>query len=333
MEKLSGYEKAAILLVSVGEEVASEVMKHLDAREIRHIGGYLSKATKIEPDSVRNVMREFHTMASSPEGFVFGGEEYVRSVLTRAMGADKATKVMENLALGSDDKGLEALKWIDPRGIANFIRLEHPQTIALILSHLDPDQVGQVIGLLPEGIRADICLRMATLEGVPSTVVKEIEEALNKQLQSVGTVMNAQLGGPEVVAQVLNMMDHSNESLIMAKIEQASPELAEKIRQKMFIFEDLVTIDDRGVQELLKEINKEDLVLAMKAAGEDLKAKIFKNMSERAAQNLRDDLEAKGPVRLSEVEKSQQTILKTAKRLEEEGRLILGGKGAEELVV
>jgi flagellar motor switch protein FliG len=272
-------------------------------------------------------------MASSPEGLVFGGEDYVRTVLTRAMGAEKASKVMENLSLSSDDRGLEALKWIDPRGIANFIRLEHPQTIALILSYLDPDQVGQVITLLPEGIRGDVMLRMATVEGIPSTVVREIEEVLNKQLQATESIVNTQVGGPEVVAQVLNLMDRTNEALIMAKIEQASPELAEKIRQKMFMFEDLFQIDDRGMQELLKEIDKEDLVLAMKGAGEDLKAKIFKNMSERAAQNLKDDLEAKGPVRLSDVEKSQQTILKIAKRLEEEGRVILGGKGAEEVLV
>lgn len=330
--KLSGAEKAAILLASLGEDVASEVMKHLEAREIRHIGGYLTKANKIEPESVKSVIHEFYEMTASPEGTIFGGEDYIRGVLTKAMGQDKATKVMENLSLGSEEHGLEALKWIDPRGIANFIRLEHPQTIALILVHLDADQVSQVIGLLPEGIRPDVCFRMATMEGVPSTVLKEIGEVLNTQLQAAGPVVNAQMGGPEMVAQVLNMMDRSSESMIMAKIEQTSPELAEKIRGKMFIFDDLIHVEDRGIQEILKDISKEDLVFAMKGAGEELQQKIFKNMSERAGQNLKDDIEAKGAVRISEVEKAQQAILKTAKRLEEEGRVVLGGKGAEEMV-
>lgn len=332
-EKQSGYEKAAILLLTVGEDVASEVMRNLDAKEIRLIGNYLSKSTKLEPNRVKAVVKEFCETARSPDGLIFGGEDYLRSVLTKALGQEKANKVIENLAIATEDKGLEALRWIDPRGIANLIKGEHPQTIALILAHLDPDHAGQVITLLPEAIRSDVMLRVATIESVAPGVIQEIEDVLNKQLQVGGSVVNKKVGGPEVVASMLNCMDRTSETSILSSIEQNYPELAEKIRKMMFVFEDLINIDDRGIQEILKEAGKEDLVLALKGAGDEIKAKIFKNMSERAAQATKDDMEAKGPVRVSDIEKAQQTILKIAKRLEEEGKIVIGGKGGEEVVV
>ncbi|OGW15720.1 MAG: flagellar motor switch protein FliG [Nitrospirae bacterium GWA2_42_11] len=331
-DKYSGYEKAAILLLSLGEDVASEVMKNFEAKEIRVIGNYLSKTNKIDGESVKSVVKEFCDIARSPEGFIFGGDDYLRSVLTKALGNEKATKVMENLAIASEDKGLEALRWIDPRGIANLIRGEHPQTIALILAHLDPDHAGQVVTLLPDAIRGDVMLRMATIESVAPGVIKEIEEVLNKQLQMGGSVVNKRVGGPDVVASILNYMDRASESAILGNIEQNFPEMAEKIRQMMFVFEDLINVDDRGIQEILKEVSKDDLVLAIKGAGDDMKAKIFKNMSERASQSIKEDMESKGPVRVSEIEKSQQAILKIAKRLEEEGKIVIGGKGGEEVV-
>src|SRR3972149_10656419 len=206
-DKYSGYEKAAILLLSLGEDVASEVMKNFEAKEIRVIGNYLSKTNKIDGESVKSVVNEFCDIARSPEGFIFGGDDYLRSVLTKALGNEKATKVMENLAIASEDKGLEALRWIDPRGIANLIRGEHPQTIALILAHLDPDHAGQVVALLPEAMRADVMLRMATIESIPPGVIREIEEVLNKQLQMGGSVVNKKVGGLDVVASVLNYLD------------------------------------------------------------------------------------------------------------------------------
>lgn len=332
-DKYSGYEKAAILLLSLGEDVASEVMKNFEAKEIRVIGNYLSKTNKIDGESVNSVVKEFCEIAKSPEGFIFGGDDYLRSVLTKALGNEKATKVMENLAIATEDKGLEALRWIDPSGIANLIRGEHPQTIALILAHLDPDHAGQVVILLPDAIRGDVMLRMATIESVAPGVIKEIEEVLNKQLQMGGSVVNKKVGGPDVVASILNYMDRANESAILGNIEQNFPEMAEKIRKMMFVFEDLINVDDRGIQEILKEVSKDDLVLAIKGAGDDMKAKIFKNMSERASQSIKEDMETKGPVRVSEIEKSQQAILKIAKRLEEEGKIVIGGKGGEEVVV
>ena len=302
-DKYSGYEKAAILLLSLGEDVASEVMKNFEAKEIRVIGNYLSKTNKIDGESVKSVVKEFCDIARSPEGFIFGGDDYLRSVLTKALGNEKATKVMENLAIASEDKGLEALRWIDPRGIANLIRGEHPQTIALILAHLDPDHAGQVVTLLPDAIRGDVMLRMATIESVAPGVIKEIEEVLNKQLQMGGSVVNKRVGGPDVVASILNYMDRASESAILGNIEQNFPEMAEKIRQMMFVFEDLINVDDRGIQEILKEVSKDDLVLAIKGAGDDMKGKIFKNMSERASQSIKEDMESKGPVRVSEIEK------------------------------
>ncbi len=328
----NGYEKAAILLVTLGEDVASEVMKNLDAREIKIIGNYLSKASKIAPEKVKTVVREFHEIATTPDSFIFGGEDYMRAVLTKAMGAEKAGKVMENLAIASEDRGLEALKWIDPRGIANLVKGEHPQTIALILAHLDSDHASRVVSLLPAAIRGDVMLRIATIEGVSPGVIKEIEEVLNKELQMGGSIVEKKIGGPDVAAQILNSLDRSNESAIMSSIEQISPDLAEAIRKMMFVFEDLMNIDDRGMQEIMKEISKEDLMISLKGAGEDLKAKFFKNMSERAAQGVKEDMEAKGPVRVSEIEKSQQAILKIAKRLEEEGKIVIGGKGSDDML-
>ncbi len=328
----SGYEKAAILLLTLGEDVASEVMKNLDAKEIKLIGNFLSRSGKIEPEKVKTVVREFHEIATSPDSFIFAGEDYMRAVLTKAMGAEKASKVMENLAIVSEDKGLEALKWIDPRGVVNLIKGEHPQTIALILAHLDSDHASQVVALLPAAIRSDVMLRLATIDGVSPGVIKEIEEVLNKELQMSGSVVEKKIGGPDVVAQILNSLDRGNESAIMSSIEQNHPELAEAIRKMMFVFEDLMNIDDRGMQEIMKEVSKEDLMLSLKGAGEELKAKFFRNMSERAAQGIKEDMEAKGPVRVSEMEKSQQAILKVAKKLEEEGKIVIGGKGSEEML-
>ena len=328
----NGYEKAAILLLTLGEDVASEVMKNLDAKEVRLIGSYLSKASKIESEKVKSVIKEFHEIANSPDSFVFGGEDYVRSVLTKAMGSEKAGKVMENLAISSEDKGLESLKWIDPRGIANLIKGEHPQTVALILAHLDADQASQVVALLPAASRGDVMLRIATIESVSPGVIREIEEVLNKELQMGGSAVEKKIGGPDVAAQILNSLDRSNESAIMSDIEQNHPELAEKIRKMMFVFEDLMNIDDRGMQEIMKELSKEDLMMSLKGTGEELKTKFFKNMSERAAQGLKEDMEGKGPVRVSEIEKSQQAILKVAKRLEEEGKIVIGGKGSDGMV-
>ena len=328
----NGYEKAAILLLTLGEDVASEVMKNLDAKEVRLIGSYLSKASKIESEKVKSVIKEFHEIANSPDSFVFGGEDYVRSVLTKAMGSEKAGKVMENLAISSDDKGLESLKWIDPRGIANLIKGEHPQTIALILAHLDADQASQVVALLPTAIRGDVMLRIATIESVSPGVIREIEEVLNKELEMAGSVVEKKIGGPDVAAQILNNLDKNNESAILNNIEQNHPELAEKIRKMMFVFEDLINIDDRDMQVIIKEVSKEDIMISLKGSGEEIKLKFFASMSERAVQGLKEDIEVMGPVRVSEIERSQQAILKVAKRLADVGKIVIGGRGSVEMV-
>ncbi|MBI5192426.1 MAG: flagellar motor switch protein FliG [Nitrospirae bacterium] len=332
-EKASGFEKAAILLLSLGEDVASEVMKSLEPKEIRMIGNYFSKNNKPEPTSVKAIMKEFCEVAKSPDGLLVAGEDYLRNVLTKAMGQDTADKIIENFAISSEGKGLESLKWIDARSIANLIKGEHPQTIALILVHLDSDHAGQVVTSLPQAIRPDVILRMATIESVSPSVIKEIEEVLTKQLQMGGSVVSKKIGGPEAVAAILNNMDRTSESAIMSSMEQNYPDLVEKIRQMMFVFEDLNKVDDRGIQEILKEVGKEELMLSLKGAGEELKARFLKNMSSRAAQSIKEDMEARGPVKLSDVEKAQQAILKITKRLEEEGKIVLGGKGSEEVLI
>lgn len=333
VEETTGYEKAAILLLTLGEDLASEILKNLDAKEVRLISNYLSKTKKVDPDQVRGVVKEFCELIQSFDPAFLASDEYLKTVLTKALGQEKAKEILETLAIALDDKGLESLKWLDPRGIASLIRNEHPQIIAVILAHLDPDQASKVVTLLPESLRSDVMLRLATLESVSPNVVKEIEDVLSSQLMMGENVINKKIGGPEVVASILNYIDRANETAILNSIEQTQPNLAEKIRRMMFIFEDLLNVDDRGIQAILKEVNKEDLVLALKGAGDDMKEKIFRNMSERAAQALKEDLEAKGPVRLSEIEKAQQEILKVARRLEEEGKIIIGGKGGDDVVL
>lgn len=332
MRKLTGADKTAILLMTLGEDLASEVLKHLDPKEIRKISGTIAKLSDISQEEVDSVLGEFAEQAGTGGGPKLGGRDYLQRVLTRALGQEKAAKVMEGFP-AAEEAGLEELKWTEPKALADLLLAEHPQTVALILTHLDSTQGSQILSQFPEALRADIVLRMATLEEIPQGIMREITEALQGELKLVSAPPGKKISGVKLVADLLNQVDQATEQAILASISQNNPELAEKINQLMFTFDDLIQLDDRGIQEMLKEVNKDSLAVALKAVKEEVKQKIFRNMSERAVSLLTEDMEVRGPVKVSEVEKTQQAILKIVRRLIDEGKIALGGKGDGDALV
>jgi flagellar motor switch protein FliG len=334
-EKFSGPEKAAILLISLGDDLASKVLKNLDDKDINLIGSYMTKVSNITSDAIDNISEEFYKEVSSGEGGVmYGGKDYVKKVLEKALEPWRVQEVMERMAFHSEDEGgggLDAIRLLDPKTIANFMRNEHPQTCAIILAHLEPSHAGEILKELPEKFQSEVAFRMATLESIPPGVIKELDDALAAEFKSPGAVEGSKIGGVNSVAEILNQLDHTTEARIISEIEGSNPDLAEEIRKLMFVFEDLIKVDDRGMQTILKEVSSQDLLIAIKTVSDPLKARIFSNMSERAATMMKEDLDAMGPVRVSDVEKAQQNILKIAKKLEEEGKIVIGGAG-EELV-
>jgi flagellar motor switch protein FliG len=328
-KRQKGYEKAAILLMAIGEEAASEVMKNLDAKDIHKIAKAMAALEDLSSEDIDAVVHEFHEHAGG--GAIYMGGDYMKKVLTKTLGNDKAKSILEKVSSGDNESMLETLKWLDAKTIANFIKGEHPQTMSVILAHLEQEHAAAVISFLPEKLRTDVVLRVATLESVQPEVIRELDAAVQWAF-STRAGHSSVAGGVGAVAAILNNLDSTTEGAIMGEIEGMNPDLAAQIQKLMFVFSDLVTIDDRGIQMILKEVGNEDLVMALKTADEALKDKILKNMSERAAQMLREDMEATGPVKLSDIEKAQQTILKIARRLEQEGKIVIGGKGGEELV-
>ena len=330
--KLNGPKKAAILLLALGEEGASEVLKNLEDREIQQVGYYMTRFSDVAPEDVDVVLEEYYrkvAMVDAGMGINSSGD-YVKNAISRAFGGDKAKELVDNLSASNEEGALESLKWLDPKTISNFILHEHPQTIALILAHLeDPEQTGLVLKELPENLQADVAYRMAILESIPPGVVAEIDEVLSREMQSAGAMSTSKVGGIESVAEMLNTMDKSTESRILATIEESNPDLAEQIRELMFTFEDLALIDGKGVQAILKEMPQNELVLCLKTASDAIKELVFSNMSERASDMIREDLEMLGPVRVSDVDQAQQKMVKVARKLEEEGKIIIGGRGAE----
>ncbi|GAB4387980.1 MAG: flagellar motor switch protein FliG [Thermodesulfovibrionales bacterium] len=321
----SGYEKAAIFLRGIGEERAAEVLKSLDLKDISLISSHMNTLA-ITPADVEKVFREAQEKITSGE--LYGGSgEYIKRVLSKVLGEEKAARILDAMA---QESPISSIKDIDTNTLSNFLFTEHPQTVALALCLLEPSQAAEVLARLPEAMRADVVVRMASTERIPANAVEELEESL-KQLEA-GKTRGTRVGGTKVVAEMLNQADRNTEQSILEKIEEEDGDLAESIRQHMFVFEDIVAVDDRGIQAVLKEVSTEDLVLALKTASEAMKGKIFKNMSQRAAQILKEEMEVKGPVRVSEVEKAQQNIVRIARKLADEGKVILAGKGGEEFV-
>ncbi len=328
-----GVDRAAILLLALGEQDAAQVLRHLGAKDVQRVGAAMAQLSGVSREEVSDVLTNFSSTVEQQTSFGVGTDEYIRKVLVEALGADKAGSVIDRILRGKSSRGLEALKWMEARAVAEMLRYEHPQIISIVLSYLDSDQSAEVLTFLPENMRADILMRVATLDGVHPTALNELDEVLEKQFSGNGTSKTtAGFGGPKAAAEILNLIGNAQEALIMGQIAKVDEPLSQKLQDLMFVFDDLSDVDDRGMQELLREVPGDKLIIALKGADEKLRQKFFKNMSERAAQMMKDDLEAKGPVRLSEVEASQKEIIVTARRMAEEGRLALGGKGGEAYV-
>ena len=327
--ELTGAEKASILLLALGEEVAPLLLQKLSEQEVQRISNYMSHMRDVDPATVEQVLDEFFTMANSLEGMLAGGPEHVKKLLLKALDPGKAALILNNLSMPTTQTGLEALRGLDPKTIARFLYNEHPQTIAVIVAHLDARQASAVLSSLPPVMQADVLLRIANIEHIPSGVIQELDKVLQRELRATGALETDQVGGIKLVAEILNNTDYTSEREILSHIEQANTAVAEEIRQLMFLFEDLNHVDDRGIQLLLRSIPNEDLKLALRTASEELKAKILRNLSHRAAEMLREELEAMGPVRITDIETAQQKITQVAKHLENDGKITVSKKGGD----
>jgi flagellar motor switch protein FliG len=323
----NGVERAAILLLTLGEQEAAQVLKHMGAREVQKVGAAMTQLLNVSREEVAEVLTSFASIAETQTSVGVGVDEFLRKVLVDALGQDKAASVIDRINIGPSSKGLEALKWMDPRAVAELIRHEHPQIIAIVLAYLDSDHSAEILAALPAGLRADVVMRIATLDGVQPVALSELDDVMEKTFAGKSTAKTASLGGAKAAADIVNLLDASNESAIMEQINRADEALGNKIQDLVFVFANLIDVDDRGLQELLRNVQSDRLLIALKGADDELKAKIFKNMSQRAAEMLKDDLEAKGPVKLSEVESAQREILLAARKLAEAGTISLGGKG------
>ncbi|MCB1752524.1 MAG: flagellar motor switch protein FliG [Gammaproteobacteria bacterium] len=327
--KLKGVDRAAILLLALGEADAAAILTHMGPKEVQELGLAMAGMTNVRTESMETVMRSFVDTLRDQTSLGVDSDEYIRNVLNKALGVDKAGGVIDRILLGRNSKGLEQLKWMDARSIAELIRLEHPQIIAIVLSFLDPDQAAEVLALFPERMRPDIIMRIATLDGIQPAALQELDEILEKQFTGASNVKSSSLGGVKTAANILNLIEGSIESNIIEQVTSADQDLAQEIQDNMFVFENLIEVDDRGIQTLLREVASDQLMLALRGAEEGLKEKIFKNMSKRAAEMLRDDLEAAAPARLSDVEAAQKEILSVTRRLAEAGEIMLGGGGED----
>lgn len=328
-----GLTRSAILLLSIGEEEAAEVFRHLGPREVHKLGQAMAKLDGVSREQAAGVLRAFRQQALQQAAIGGASDQFLRNVLTRALGAEKAGMLLQRILRTPDHAGIENLKWMDAASVVQLIGGEHPQIIAAILAHLDAEQAAEVLKELPEALRNDVVLRIATLDAVQPAALQDLNDVLG-QLASGGDRAKkaAARGGVEAAAEVMNRLGGAVEAAVSAHLREIDPDLAQRIQDKMFVFDNLVDLDDRAIQMLLREVQSDSLVAALKGTNDALKDKLFKNMSQRAAEMLRDDLDAKGPVRLSEVEAEQREILRIVRRLAEEGQIVLSGAGAEGLV-
>ena len=333
MSDNSGVVKGAILMLALGEEGASEVMKFLGPKEVQKLGEAMTSMKSIARNDVETVLHDFTQIADQNSSLGVDSDDYIRSVLTKALGDDKASSLLNRiLGGGGDASGIESLKWMDPESVADLVHNEHPQTIATILVHLERDQACDVLNHFTERLRNDVLLRIATLSGVQPTALRELNDVMTKLLSGNDVMKKQIMGGINVAADILNFMGGDNESSAMEHLKNYDPDMAQQIMDQMFVFENVLEIEDRGIQLLLREVQSDSLIIALKGASEEMREKIFKNMSQRAAEMMRDDLESKGPVRLSEVEAQQKEILVIVRRLADEGQISLGAKGEEAYV-
>jgi flagellar motor switch protein FliG len=327
-----GLESAAILLMSLGEEEAAQVFKHLGPKEVQKLGETIAKLKVIPRERVESVLERFATTAEKQHILVPDTDEYVKAVLKKALGEDKANLLIDRILQGSDVSGIESLKWMDPGSVAELLRNEHPQIVAAILVHLDHDQGSSVLKCFSERQRNEVLVRIATLDGIQPAALKDLNEVLSKVLAGGDKLKKASLGGVKAAAEIINLLGSSIETAALDYIREADGDLAQRIMDNMFTFEDMNKLDDKGLQSVLKEVQSESLVIALKGATPELREKVFRNMSTRAAKTLREDLESRGPVRVSEVESEQKEMLKIVRRLVDEGQIVLASGGADDFL-
>jgi flagellar motor switch protein FliG len=317
----------------MGEEFASKVFQNLDEKEVKIIGEHMAQIKKVDPKMVSSILQEFAHVFQNNKITGINGKEFLEKSVTMAFDARKADDLLEDLFSNRGTGSFEKLASLSPQVLASILGSEHPQTIALLMVHMKYQHAAEVIQAMPEPIQSEVIMRIADLDAVPHEIVTEIQEVLEEQLSSISKAADESLGGIQTAAEILNHLDHKTESAILERIEGERMEMAEEIRQSMFVFEDLCQLDDRSVRGLLKEISNDELILSLRTASEELKEKIFKNVSQRAAQMIREDMEVMGPVKLRDVEQAQLNVIKTARRLADEGKIVLGGKGGEDVLV
>ena len=332
MAQADGLQDAAILMMSLGEEEASQVFKHLSPKEVQKLGEAIAKTKTITRERVDEVVERFTGIAAAHSLLVSDSGDYVRSVLKRALGDDKAALLIDRILQGGDVSGIESLKWMDPASVAELLRNEHPQIVAAILVHLDFDQAADVMKFFLERQRNEVMLRVATMEGIQPSALKDLNEVLFRVLAGGDKVRKSSLGGVKAAAEMINLMGSAIDGTVIESIRNHDPDLAQKIMDKMFVFDDVMKLDDKAIQSVLKEVASDALIVALKGAQPELKEKFLANMSSRAAETLREDLESRGPMRLSEVEAQQKEILKTVRRLADEGTIVIGGGGDDAMV-
>lgn len=329
---LTGQQKIAVLLLAMGDKFTSDVFKRMDRQEIAAISKAIVELDPVPKEIVEDVLREFHEALVAGVDMISGGTDILKRLLMKNLDPETAKYIMDSLNLESGPAPFRELESVSPRLLAQILRNEHPQTLALILGHLHPDQAANLLVNLPAGVRAEVLMRLARLEAVPEDMLMEVDKVLQSQLIAMGGKEGKKVGGVQSVAEILNAVDRATEEEVLSEIEEDSAQMAEDIRNLMFVFEDCKALDDRGTRELLKEISNEDLTMALRGATDDLKEKFFKNMSERASNMIREELEYMGPTRLSDVESAQQTIVKAVRRLEGEGKVVIN-RGSSDVFV
>lgn len=330
---LSGLEQAAVFLLSLGEQDAAQVLRHMGPKEVQRLGIAMAGLKNVTKTDVSFVLDRFlseigtHTALGG-----LGTDEYIRKTLIAALGEDKANTIIDRILLGASAKGLDTLKWMDAKSVADMIRFEHPQIQTIVLAYLEPDQSAEIMNQFPDKVRLDLMMRIATLESVHPAALQELNSIMERQFSGSSGSKSTEMGGIKKAADIMNFLETSVESLLMEGIKEMDEELAQRIQDLMFVFDNLAEVDDRGIQSLLREVSSEVLLLAMRGADQSVREKIFKNMSKRAAELMKDDLESMGPVKLSDVEGAQKEILSIASRMAEAGELVLGGKSGEEMI-
>jgi flagellar motor switch protein FliG len=331
-EELAGTQRAAILLMSLGEQDAANLLKQLDARDVQKLGIAMAELKEVSRDQMTSVLDKFIGIVDGKADIAAGSQDYVRRVLTQAVGKQKADMLLDRLVSGQTGQGIEALKWMEAKAVAQIISGEHPQIAAIVLAHLEPEQSASILPLLTEDMRTEVLMRIASLNEVPQSALTELDQLVEKQANAASPVALRKIGGARTVANILNAMEKERSGEELGKIEKADGEMHTRIKDLLFIFDNLLDVDDRGIQALLREVGSDNLAVALRGAEPEVQDKILRNMSKRAAEILKDDMEARGPVKLADVETAQKEIVVIAQRLAEEGTISLGGKGAGEFV-